>query len=304
MLKLYDGFATGRPDCKAEVMHLQRCFNGLSIPMAVDGFFGVGTETAVSTFQKEQNLPVTSIVDNATWMRIEQLLESGVHDDTSKSIYHVTNESQKAQTEYGEPSLGAQWSLFRGDLTWLHDREGHAGKAYWPGGASGVTLDPGFDLGQQEPEELNKHYASMLNPIQLVACKRCLGLKGRDAKAFLNQSLELLSIRITKGQALKVMPYIAVPYWVAVAKRFPNVKGESCPGTVHTALLSLAFNRGPNNSALSCLSAPIEQHNWSALATEIGNMQQNHSLAGIRKRRRMEADLIANTSYTAETSLT
>jgi GH24 family phage-related lysozyme (muramidase) len=70
------------------------------------------------------------------------------------------------------------------------------------------------------------------------------------------------------------------------------VKDVSCPGAVHTALLSLAFNRGPNNNALECLHAPLAQQDWQACATEIGNMQQDHALAGIRKRRKMEAELI------------
>lgn len=303
MLKLYDGFAKGRPDCKAEVMHLQRCFNKLSISMVVDGCFGVSTEAAVSDFQKSNNLPVTSVVDNKTWQRIEQLLLNSSHSDDNHTHTQTADRHSNSPSS-DEQGLNKQWASFRGNLAWLHDREGHAGKAYWPGGVSGVTLDPGFDLGQQEPDELIKHYHSILSHHQLAACKQCLGLKGQDAKSFLNHSEVLLSIRVTKAQALDVLPYIAQPYWVAIVKRFPNVKDTHCPGAVHTALLSLAFNRGPNNSALTCLHAPIEQKNWHALATEIGSMQQNHSLEGIRKRRRMEASLIANTSYTAETSLT
>lgn len=290
MLKLDDGFARGRPDCKAEVMHLQRCFNKLSIHMAVDGYFGISTELAVAEFQHAHGLPVTKVVDNGTWLRIEQLLFDQ-YQATGASTTPDAPQADKSETASSKPTSDV-WTWFRGDLAWLHDIEGHAGKTYWPGSASGITLDPGFDLGYQEPEELEKHYASMLNSAQLEACKGVLGLKGRGAKTFLNQSLDLLSIRISKNQALKVLPHIAEPYWVAVTKRFPMVKDVSCPGAVHTALLSLAFNRGPNNNALECLHAPLAQQDWQACATEIGNMQQDHALAGILKRRKMEAELI------------
>ena len=51
---------------------------------------------------------------------------------------------------------------FRGDLSWVHAREGHAGKAYWPGGVSGVTLDPGVDLGHVRPELFETAYKELL----------------------------------------------------------------------------------------------------------------------------------------------
>ena len=183
-------------------------------------------------------------------------------------------------------------TTFAGNLSWIHDREGHAGKAYWPGGASGVTLDPGFDLGYQEPEAVQNAYKNLLSPEQLEACLGCSGIHGNDAKSHLNQSKKLLGIRVSKSQALSLFPSVIEPYWTAICKRFPNLREKSCPSSVQTALLSLAYNRGANNRYLSVLDAPISRKDWLDCASEIALMQQEHSLAGIRSRRKMEAALI------------
>ena len=81
-------------------------------------------------------------------------------------------------------------------------------------------------------------------------------------------------------------------YWVAIRKRFQSLNNADTPAGVHTALLSLAYNRGANNRALEVLSLPMEQGQWVDCAQLIAGMQQNHHLEGIRKRRRMEAQVI------------
>lgn len=280
MLQLDDGFARGRPAFRTEVQHLQRTLNGLGYPMPVDGFFGTTTEAAVKQLQKAGGSPATGAVDTDTWKLIEARL-TGAHQPAAGP----DNKTQ-VQTE------AARLSGFRGDIAWIHAREGHAGKAYWPGGASGVTLDPGFDLGQQERETLTAQYASLLPAQQLQACSLCLGIQGRQAKDHLNGAASLLAIRISKTQALAIFPTVVQPYWAALCKRFPQIAQPDTPVNVQTALLSLAFNRGAFNRELAVLAAPAEQGRWQDCATLIGHMQQNHELAGIRLRRRMEAQLI------------
>jgi GH24 family phage-related lysozyme (muramidase) len=63
-------------------------------------------------------------------------------------------------------------------------------------------------------------------------------------------------------------------------------------GSVQTALLSIGYNRGTGNKDLEVLKQPIQDKDWAEVSNLIGTMQQDHSLEGIRKRRRMEANLI------------
>lgn len=277
MLKLDDGFNRGRAEFKGEVQHLQRSLKLIGIELKADGYFGVSTQDAVKKLQQENALIASGEVDDKTWQLIENKLTGNV------KLPEIVTPKETTQNLL---------QSFRGDLAWIHTREGHAGKAYWPGGHSGVTLDPGFDLGQQSKDELNKHYENILNTTQLNACLNCIGLKGRQAKSHLNNAIDLIGIRISKGQALQIFPVIVHPYWVAICKRFPQLSQDTTPHSVQTALLSLAFNRGANNRALDTLSTSLVQGNWQACADLIANMQQNHELEGIRRRRRMEAALI------------
>ena len=180
---------------------------------------------------------------------------------------------------------------FRGDLAWLHQWEAHKGHPYWPGrGASGVTLDPGFDLGHQTEAALRRHYA-FLNAGDLAALAATLGLRGSKAKAAAKRP-EVARIRISKAQATAALPAIAAPYWRAITRRFPVLLEESTPGQVQTAALSLAYNRGPNNSELTPLAGPLALQDWPAVADTIASMQADHHLAGIPRRRKAEAKLI------------
>lgn len=279
MLQLDDGFARGRPAFKTEVQHLQRSLNWLGYTMPADGFFGVTTAEAVKQLQRAGGCPATGEVNTDTW----RLIEARLMDAKPRDV----PDNKPQPQEITEPLAS-----FRGDIAWIHAREGHAGKAYWPGGASGVTLDPGFDLGQQERETLDSQYAELLPRQQLQACYLCIGIKGRPAKNHLNSSAPLLAIRISRTEALAIFPTVVQPYWVAICKRFPMLEQQRTPVNVQTALLSLAFNRGAFNRDLAVLAAPVEQGQWSTCATLIGQMQQNHQLDGIRRRRRMEAQLI------------
>ena len=97
-------------------------------PLQADGLFGDDIGAAVREFQATAGVATTGVVDKPTW-------------DTLEPHLHI---ALRKQTEVVEAQLGQ----FHGDLDWVHRQEGHAGHPYWPGGASGVTLDPGVDLGQ------------------------------------------------------------------------------------------------------------------------------------------------------------
>ena len=62
-----------------DVLHLQSLLNGIkrgypAIPaLAEDGIYGQNTKNAVETFQRIFDLPVTGVVDYATWYKISQI---------------------------------------------------------------------------------------------------------------------------------------------------------------------------------------------------------------------------------------
>ena len=267
-----DGFTNNTPWLRSEVMLLQKALRHSGADLDVDGYYGNDCRLAVEAFQAGNSLEVTGNADGATMLALEPHFEA-VSSDTTVMI-------------------SALMPAFKGDLTWIHLLEGHYGRAYWPGGRSGVTLDPGVDLGHVEPEQVRKLFGGAIADSQYKAMKAAKGQFGQDAKDLLDGDVVLQGIRISRDKADEVMPFAAKPYWRDIADRFAPLREENAYPAVQTVLLSLAYNRGPYNNDLAQLQAPLAAADWSGVADLVGNMQQDHQLDGIRKRRRWEAALI------------
>ncbi len=272
VLKLKDGFSDKSPELQKDVKKLQTILKDAGYDVDTDGLFGKGTEDAVKAFQKLHGLVADGIVGAATW----------------DFLYEIKKEKPDQEDEEKPEELAG----FHGDLSWVHNREGHAGKPYWPGGASGVTLDPGVDLGHAKPSIVENAYRPLLKKEEYEAVLSVLGKKGQKAKRALKRNQILQKIRITRKNADKIFKYAAIPYWQAIVRRFPQIADPDTPGSVQTVMLSLSYNRGAGNRRLNILKDPIRKKDWHRLADIIGAMQQDHKLSGIRKRRRMEAHLI------------
>lgn len=186
----------------------------------------------------------------------------------------------------------ATLSGFLGDTNWIHAREGHNGGVYWPGGISGLTLDPGYDIHHGPITILDRYYAALMTQEQYDMIRSCRALAGTEARDALRDSALLRSIRITEDYATEIFPELLKPYWEQIIKRFPHLLRRSTPPEVQTVMLSLAYNRGPNNIGLAVCRKLISQEWWDELGKTIANMQQNHSLPGIRERRRLEGQYI------------
>jgi GH24 family phage-related lysozyme (muramidase) len=131
-----------------------------------------------------------------------------------------------------------------------------------------------------------------LSPEHDAAVRDVLGKKGAEAKAALETTPDLLGLRVSRLEAAEIFPYVARPYWQALLKRFPNLGDPETPAEVHTAMLSLAYNRGAGNKGLEPLRGLIAAGDWKSTGDLIASMQQDHELEGIRKRRRAEGALI------------
>lgn len=269
-LRLKDGFNSTNPHLREEVKRLQKALSEAGYNVSSDGFFGDGTDKIVKQFQKDHGLVSDGIVGKATWAKL------GAGED------------------HAIPVPEGVMVGFKGDLNFIHEREGHRGYPYWPGGASGVTLDPGFDLGHVEPETLDLYYAEIFSADELNEMKKALGVKGDAAKKLLADHPQWKNIKVSRSEASKIFPVAADKYWKGITRRYPALLSDDTLGSVHTAFLSLAYNRGTWNKGLDVLADGLNTKNWKTLADELAAMQQDHRLEGIRKRRRMEADLIRN----------
>jgi putative peptidoglycan binding protein len=271
-LRIRDGLSSGRVWLRSVVKNVQQALVEAGDATDADGKFGSGTEKSVKAFQKAQGLPETGIVDKPTWEALAPFLQTA--------------------TAQRKALIAELLNSYEGDLGWVHEQEGHVGKPYWPKGISGITLDPGLDLGYADRALVKKLYQPMVSPAQWEAIEMAFGIKGDEAEAALKTIPDLRSIRIGSEQADEIMPYTAQPYWEGIAKRFSALAVPETLPSVQTVLLSLAYNRGINNKDLDQLRAPLDAGDWEDVANKVGAMQQDHALEGIRIRRRREADLI------------
>lgn len=263
------GDGTGRRSwLKSVVKNVQQGLVNAGLQLGVDGRFGAGTRTMAKAFQQANGLEPTGVFDEATWKTVSEHLPQPAAD------------------------VNLLLTKFLGDLDWVHQQEGYRGRPYWPGGASGVTLDPGIDLGHAPMDFIEALYGPLLTNRQMDALRLVSGFKGTDARDALKRSRLIQSIRITSVEGVALMPHTAKPYWDGITRRFPALTRKDTPASVQTVLLSLAYNRGILNRHLEPLGAPLEAKRWSEVAATIGSMQQNHRLKGIRIRRRQERMVI------------
>lgn len=113
----------------------------------------------------------------------------------------------------------------------------------WPGGASGVTIGFGYDLGYEKT--LDRDWGKFLNPDQLNRLSRCYGKTGSTAKQALSG---VRDIEIEWDWAAEVFNENTLPQEIRkTLVAFPR-SAERLPAEAFGALVSLVFNRGTDLS--------------------------------------------------------
>lgn len=174
---------------------------------------------------------------------------------------------------------------FTGSFGLLIRCEGFKGRPYVPPGANaGVTLDFGFDLGQQRGEELGRLYGHLWPDRELERLSGCIGYRGDTARDWLrgNEGDRKQHWPITREQAAQILPRAAAPYWLAAVRACPAL--AKAPGRVQTAMLSVTYSAWIT-PALQARQV-IEAGDWEGLAAMV------RVAKGAKGRRELEAKLI------------
>lgn len=112
----------------------------------------------------------------------------------------------------------------------------------WPGGASGITIGHGYDLGYTTAAEFARDWSEFLAPKDVARLRTAIGRKGPSARA---AASSFKGIRITPSAAAAVFARATLPKWEKTTRKiFPGI--ELLPEAVLGALTSLVFNRGPS----------------------------------------------------------
>jgi hypothetical protein len=144
-----------------------------------------------------------------------------------------------------KPSKAAIDLIVESEVTSKGYYEKHYRKPEWPGGASGVTIAVGYDLGFANEAKLRNDWTGKIDDDMIDALIKYAGLTGEKAHAKLAEARE--EIDIPWEAAYDVFENIDMPDWSAkVKKALPNT--DKLSEDSFGALVSLAYNRGASFS--------------------------------------------------------
>jgi GH24 family phage-related lysozyme (muramidase) len=166
----------------------------------------------------------------------------------------------------------------------------------WPGGASGLTIGIGADLGYMSRQEFDKYFSSFFSREDSAKLISVIGLKGDKAKAKLSF---VKGIKLEWADAMDAFLNWTLPkFWNLTNNLWPGV--DALCEVSQVALVSLVFNRGASTKGSSRVEMKnignlVRQKDYISIASEIRSMKRlwlNKNLDGLLKRREIEATMV------------
>jgi hypothetical protein len=199
---------------------------------------------------------------------------------------------------------------FKGNIEWVHNEEGSGARFYKssvyfpddrknPKSNSGVTIDPGVDLGNASRSLINdvlNYYRDIgsLDAYQFQLLFTAIGLKKHKAINWIIKHepyFKKIFLVPPKVASIVMHKITADDYWMPLIKEMPELEflNDHHAKAVHTALLSLSYNRGPYFTA-DFAKTFIRQN----LLGDLGNAIKKIPAAvdSLRLRREREGNLI------------
>lgn len=168
----------------------------------------------------------------------------------------------------------------------------------WPGGASGVTVGFGYDVGYNTKAQIARDWKGVASPSEISALQSVAGLKGSRARYAVSRVRN--RVRITYHEAQRVFEKKTLPRFANyTAKAFKIEEGRLHPHC-NGALVSIVFNRGSKvdysnrRREMAWIRHNLSRENDSRVPGDIRSMKRlwvGRGLNGLLKRRDAEARL-------------
>ncbi|WP_039056554.1 peptidoglycan-binding protein [Enterobacter sp. Bisph1] len=262
------------------VKEFQQLLNKAGANVGEDGNFGPKTEIAVKQFQAKQNLHVDGIVGRRTLAALGKPM-------TSRPPQPPISGSA------GRQAVGAM-GISASGMTFIFHREARIDVScylHWPGGASGVTLGPGYDMkGRSEQAIKAKMIEIGVDAITAEKISKAAGLQDDKASQFVADNATL--VRLTADQETNLLRATIPPY----VNKVRNGIFVPLRQYEFDALVSFAYNPG---GRLNDVFNFINGGNISDAMTEIkrANTSKHKVVTGLINRRNFEVNLYLNGDY-------
>jgi len=244
------------------------------------------TINRIKAIQKRLGVKADGIIGPATLTAAENLL-SKAHGAPPKPIEHVMKITEKGLDLIIDFEIGSK-AYYNRSLQ----------SPVWPGGASGVTIGIGYDLGFHSVSQIEKDWKGKIDDVNLAELQSVAKLTKQAAKAKI-PSLKHISVPFSAAHEVFLTSVIS--NWAKrTAKAFPDI--NTLPADAQSMLLSLVFNRGPKMSGsrrieMREIRTLIPSGNLEAIADQFRLMKRlwvGKGLPGLLKRRDKEAKVIEN----------
>lgn len=166
----------------------------------------------------------------------------------------------------------------------------------WPGGASGITVGIGYDLGYVTAEEILSDWKDYLTPNVIQSMQHYAGINGSHAHDVLAAARR--DISVPWDAAMQVFMKASLPKFEASTLR--AVPGsDKLPAGCFGVLASLTYNRGASYTKsgdryleMRNIRTHVASGDWAAVEHDIRAMKRLWpGVAGLLRRRDEEADL-------------
>ncbi len=292
-------------DTSPEVHTLQEKLSATGYPLPAGVHFGAKTDTAVRNFQRKKTLLADGIVGAKTWLALgvkdaataRPKPANGLTDWLSLlgaiGVYFAAS-AKNAPASLASSRPASQLHTSEKGLQFIYTREALEGRSnvlHWPGGSSGVTLGPGYDMKERTEAAIAKDMQAIGQPADTAKkIAKGTGLKGDSAKKFAadNKSLVLLDEKIE----FKLLKIIVPAYEAQVRNRITaNLLQHE-----FDALVSFAYNIGSVPPAIANL---INRGKIRNALTEMKTRNTSGGKVdkGLIKRRELEVTLYCFGDY-------
>lgn len=182
----------------------------------------------------------------------------------------------------------------------------------WPGGASGITIGIGVDLGHIKKVDFDAQISPYYEDTQIDRLVACIGITGKPGSSESETKMKALANTVSDCElsfehAMEIHENFTIPlYYERTRKTFKGF--DSLPADVQGAIVSLVFNRGtkldgPKRTHMAKIATLVDQFSKSkdsALLKEIADTfvdmaeiwRGEKSYEGLKRRRIAEAGLV------------